>query len=282
MKTSKVLFFASVLFFTSTLTSCSKVPAGHKGIKVYLLGGEKGVDHEELGVGRYWIGINQQLYLYPTFTQNYVWTQDEIEGSENDESISFQTKEGLSVNADFGITYRVDPNEVNTLFETFRRGIDEITDVFLRNMLRDALNKRTSTMTVENVYGIGKAQLLDSVLVDVQQQVLDKGIIVEKIYAIGDFRLPPSVVKSLNLKIEATQKAEQAENELREAEAEAKKKVAKAQGEAEANRIITNSITPQLLQWEKIQNEKLYIEQWNGVEPTTKVGGETGVLLNVR
>jgi hypothetical protein len=34
-----------------TLAACSKVPAGNVGIKVYLLGGDKGVDHEELGPG---------------------------------------------------------------------------------------------------------------------------------------------------------------------------------------------------------------------------------------
>ena len=69
-------------------TACSKVPSGHVGVKVYLLGGEKGVDSEELGVGRYYIGINEELYLFPTFKQNYVWTADEREGSESNESFT--------------------------------------------------------------------------------------------------------------------------------------------------------------------------------------------------
>ncbi len=272
-----------LLVLAIMFASCSKVPAGYKGIKVYLLGGEKGVDHKELGIGRYWIGINEELYLYPTFTQNYVWTADETEGSPNDESISFQTMEGLSVEADLGITYRVDPGKVSVLFQKFRRGIDEITDVFLRNMVRDAFNKRASRMKVEMVYGIGKAQLLDSVLVDIQRQVIDDGIIVDKVYAIGDFRLPESVRKALDKKIEATQRAEQRENELREAEAQAKKKIAKAKGEAESNRILTNSITPQLIQWEKLQIQKQYVTRWNGVEPTTKVSGaSSGMLLNIK
>ncbi|TON43446.1 transposase, partial [Vibrio parahaemolyticus] len=72
------------------------------------LGGDKGVQAEEVGVGRYWVGVNEELYSFPTFSQNYVWTASETEGSENDESISFQTIEGLAVNADVGITYRID------------------------------------------------------------------------------------------------------------------------------------------------------------------------------
>ena len=43
----------------------------------------------------------------------------------------------------------------------------------------------------------------------------------EWIYTIGDFRLPPRVVEAINAKIEATQLAQQRENEVREAEAEA-------------------------------------------------------------
>ncbi len=72
------------LMIMATCVGCSKVPAGNVGIKVYLLGKSKGVDTEELPVGRYWIGINEELYKFPTFTQNYVWTKNINEGSIND------------------------------------------------------------------------------------------------------------------------------------------------------------------------------------------------------
>ncbi len=44
----------------------------------------------------------------------------------------------------------------------------------------------------------------------------------------------------------------QKENELRSAKAEAEKVIAKARGEAEANKILTQSITPQLLLWRQL------------------------------
>ncbi len=67
------------------LAACSYVPAGNVGVKVNLLGSSKGVDAEELGVGRYWIGMNEQLFLFPTFMQNYTWTQNPHEGQPEDE-----------------------------------------------------------------------------------------------------------------------------------------------------------------------------------------------------
>lgn len=267
--------------------SCSKVPAGHVGIKVYLLGGDKGVDSEELGVGRYWIGINEELYLFPTFQQNYVWTKDRQEGSIGDESFTFQTKEGLSVGADIGISYHLDPIKVNTIFQKYRRGVDEITDTFLRNNVRDALNSVASNLPITSVYGAGKTALIQEVEETVKNEVGSIGIVVDKIYLIGSLRLPDTVVSALNRKIEATQRAQQRENELREAEAEAKKKVAEANGmaraklaiakadaeakllqadaEAKANHTISKSLTKPLIEYQRIKT-------WDGKLPAVTGG----------
>lgn len=208
------------------LAACSKVPAGHVGVKVHLLGGEKGVDTEELGVGRYWVGWNEDLFLFPTFTQNHTWTDKE--------RLSFQTVEGLAVSADVGISYHVNPEKVTSVFQKYRKGIDEITDIYLRNMVRDALVKRASALGIESVYGAGKASLIEQVQADVAGQTGDIGITIEKIYWVGELGLPETVVGSINAKIQATQMAAQRQNEVAQARAEAEKAVAAAKGEAEA------------------------------------------------
>jgi regulator of protease activity HflC (stomatin/prohibitin superfamily) len=253
------------------LAACSTVPAGHVGVKVYLLGGSKGVDSEELPVGRYWIGINEQLYIFPTYMQNYTWTKEPDATGPEDESISFQTVEGMTANADVGISYQLDPTRINKIFQTYRRGVDEITDTFLRNMVRDALVKQASTKPIEYIYGAGKAELMAAVQADVQKQVNDIGIKIDKIYWIGEIRLPPTVIDSINAKNAATQMAQQRQNEVAQARAEAEKKVAEAKGEAEsvllkakaqaeANRELAASITTDLVQYRAL-------EKWDGVLP---------------
>ena len=275
---SLTVFFAVVI-----LSACSKVPAGNVGIKFYLLGGDKGVDYEELGPGRYWIGVNEELYLFPTFTQNYVWTAGETEGSEGDESFTFQDNQGLSLNADIGITYSIDPQQVDRIFQTYKRGIDEITDVFLRNMVRDALVSIASQYDVEYLYGKGRASVLDEVSAKVKASVEPLGIMIDKIYWVGGIRLPKVVKEAIDNKIRATQIAQQRENELREAEAAAKKKVAEAQGqaesialrakaEAEANLIVARSLTPELVEYEKVK-------KWDGKQPN--VVGASGVIMQM-
>ena len=261
------------------LAACSYVPAGNVGIKVNLLGGDKGVESEVLGVGRYWIGWNEDLYIFPTFMQNYVWTAGVDEGSPNDESISFQTADGMTANADIGISYSIDPEKVSIIFQTYRRGVEEITDTFLRNMVRDALVKQSSNKPIEYVYGAGKSELLASVQKDVADQVAPLGINIGKIYWIGEIRLPPTVIDSINAKNAATQMAQQRQNEVAQAKAEADKKIEDARGEAEsilrvaeaqakANKLLAESLTTEFVQYQAIT-------KWDGQLP--KMTGSSAV-----
>lgn len=266
------------------MTGCSKVPAGYAGVKVNLLGGDKGVDTEELGTGRYWIGMNEDLFLFPTFTQNYTWSKSD----ERDESISFQTVEGLTVNADVGISYSIRKDKVTDIFQKYRKGVDEITDTYLRNMVRDALVTQASTLKIDAVYGAGKAKLISAVEKETRNQVNDLGIVIEKIYWVGELRLPPNVVQSINAKIQATQMTAQRENEINQSKAEAQKKIEDARGdaestrlraiaEAEAIRIKSESLrsNPEVLQLEAIS-------KWNGVLPTYMTDGAGTPFIKVK
>lgn len=276
----KMLKKFGVVLAVLTLAACSKVPAGHVGVKVHLLGGEKGVDTEELGVGRYWVGWNEDLFLFPTFTQNHTWT-----GADR---LSFQTVEGLAVSADIGISYHVNPEKVTAVFQKYRKGIDEITDIYLRNMVRDALVKRASTLGIESVYGAGKAALIEQVQEDVALQTGDIGITIEKIYWVGDLGLPETVVGSINAKIQATQMAEQRRNEVAQARAEAEKVAAAAQGEAQARITVAEAEAESI----RIKGEALRqnpnvvslsaIEKWDGKLPVYAGAGNPVPFLDIK
>lgn len=279
---------AIVILFS--LRSCTTVPAGQVGVIVHLLGGAKGVDAEEVGVGRYWLGWNDELYLFPTFTQNDTWKEKE--------SITFQTREGLNVNADIGISYHIDPTKVATVFQKYRKGIEEISDVYLHNMVRDALNKASSTQDVESVYGQGKAELLATAEEAVKREVETIGIVIEHIYWASPLHLPETVVENINRKINATQMALTRENEIQQTKAEAQKAIEEAhgkaesqlavaraeaesvriKGEAEADAINAKSkalnASPQLVQYEIAQ-------KWDGALPEYTMGSSSIPMLNL-
>jgi regulator of protease activity HflC (stomatin/prohibitin superfamily) len=265
-----------VLLLLGMTVACSKVPAGHVGVKVYLLGGSKGVDHEILGVGRYWIGLNEELFQFPTYQQTRTYTKADTDSSPGDESFTFQTAEGMVCNMDLGVTFNIQSDKISTLFQKYRQGVEEIKTVVIKNALRDSLNNITSKMPVESVYGEGKADMILAVEKSVKDSLAGYGINVEKVYLVGSIRLPTNVVEALNSKIEATQRAQQRENELREAEAQAKKTEAEANGkaksmlaiaqaEAQSNSLKQRTLTAELIQYEMVQ-------RWDGKLPTMTGG----------
>jgi regulator of protease activity HflC (stomatin/prohibitin superfamily) len=281
----KKLFLALLLVPMLMVTGCSKVPAGNVGIKVHLLGGDKGVDTQELSPGMYWIGMNEDLYTFPTFTQNYVWTKDATEGSPTDEAITFQTKEGLSANADIGISYHIQPEKATLLFQKYRKGIHEITHVYIRNMVRDAINIEASTQLIESVYGSGKADLITNAEKRIQHELLETGIVLEHLYWVGEIRLPPSVVQSLTNKVNASQISQQKQQEIEQAKADALKAQAVAEGEANAKLTLARADAEAIrLRGEAIKNnpsvvELNAIEKWDGHLPQITSGATPFVNL---
>lgn len=256
-------FLASLTLLTLLCVICLKtISPGYVGVVVDLLGDNKGVEAKELHVGMHWINPWKCIYQFPIFEQNDTW--------EDNEGFSFQTSEGMAVSGDVGITYHLRPDAIPAIFQRYRRGMDEITNTFIRNYIRDAINKSASRTKIEDLYS-GKTSFFEEVESHVREDLAPIGIELSRIYLIGRFHFPVNVITALNAKIEANQRAQQRENELREAEAEAKKQIAKAEGqarcvvlqaqsEAEANNLLSKSITPELIQWQAVQ-------KWDGNLP---------------
>lgn len=259
----KILLVLLATIFTLWLFCFKMISPGYVGVVIDMLGSKKGAQAKELHVGMHWVAPWKKIYQFPIFEQNDTW-----EGERN--GFNFQTSEGMAVSADIGITYHLRSESIPNIFQRYRRGMDEITNVFIRNYIRDAINKSASRTCIEELYS-GKQCFFEDVEKHVRADLSPIGIEISRIYLIGRFHFPATVISALNSKIEAMQRAQQRENELREAEAEAKKQVAKAEGaakcailqaeaEAKANLVLAKSVTPELIQWQSVQ-------KWNGQLP---------------
>jgi regulator of protease activity HflC (stomatin/prohibitin superfamily) len=250
------------------LAACTKVPVGYVGVKVNKYGSGSGVQNQVLQPGNTFQGWNTQVYLFPTFTQNYTWTASLDEGKAKNESIDFQSQEGTNVNADFGITYHIAEANVPTIFQKYRQGMDEITDVYLRNMVRDSLVEVAGSMTLDQISS-DRAKFMTQVNQKLIAKASTVGITVEQLSSIGSFRYPPQIVAAMNSKMAAIQKGIQIENEVAQTKAEAAKRVVNsladvtvAQNEAQATELRGAALAknPEVL-------TQMWIERWNGVQP---------------
>lgn len=264
----KVALLCCIVVFATWCMFFKMISPGYVGVVIDMLGDSKGVESKELHVGMHWIAPWKTVYQFPIFEQNDTWEGDR-------EGFSFQTSEGMAVHADIGITYHLRPDAIPKIFQKYRRGMDEITHVFIRNYIRDAINKSASKTKIEDLYS-GKESFFQDVESHVRADFQEIGIVLSRIYLIGRFHFPTNVIAALNAKIEAMQRAQQRENELREAEAEAKKQIAKAEGqakcailqaesEAKANLVLAKSVTPELIHWQSVQ-------KWDGKLPHVTSG----------
>ncbi len=140
----------------------------------------------------------------------------------------------MAVNAKIGVEYQVRPSMATRVFQTYRKGVEEITEVNLRQNVSDALIKYASLMDVNELTANGKTKLLEHVTEELRHQLEDVGIHIIRVSWASDIEYPPQVRESINAKIEATQRAMLRENEVAQSKAEAEKARVAAQGEADA------------------------------------------------
>lgn len=263
----------------TSLTGCyERVEPGNVGIIVNRLGDEKGVDQEVKGVGRYWIGWNEDLYTFPTFKQ--MKTYDGI--------FTFQMSDGTTIGYHIGVAYKVNPTKVATVFQTYRKGVDEITDSDLQQKIADSLNRLASRMTTDKFIDGGKSDLLTQALSMIQAEMTPVGIEVISLSYVGKPEYPPTVIASINAKVTANQVTLQREQEIKQSEAEAEKERAKARGESDSARIRAQGEADAI----KLRGEALAanpnviqldaIAKWNGVMPTTMVPGASVPFVPVK
>ena len=259
-----------------------------------------GGDHAESiqvinGPDMVFVGPYHTLYDFPVSVQQYTWSASKHEGSDQNEEFQFQTVDGSVVHADLGITFHIPVDKVGQVFKTYRKDLDSIRNVYIRNSIREALNEVTSQLDVNDAIGPKKSYIITEVQKRVAERLTKDGIVIDSLSMVGAFRPPDAVVASLNAKLASVQLALQTQNEVAQTQAQALKDKAKAEGEAaariatakgdaearrlqaeaeaNANERIAKSLTPALVEYKRI-------DRWDGKLPTI-ASGSGGMILSV-
>jgi len=162
--------------------------------------------------------------------------------------------------------------------------LESIESGFLKTTIYDAFRMEANTYTAEELIS-NRQNFENKVRAKLDSNLLREGFIVQQLTS--NLGYPETFKRAIEAKNNAVQQSLTAENQVKTAEANAKIKVAKAQGdaealltnaraEAEANRLKQATITPMLLELEKIN-------KWDGKLPQTVITGKDGgnVLLNL-
>ncbi|HYL86816.1 MAG TPA: SPFH domain-containing protein [Candidatus Angelobacter sp.] len=276
------------------LVRVTRIEAGHVGVEINLAGKQRGAS--EIPVRTGWVlysPLSTQIIEFPTYVQTVKWTKDINEGHPVNEEMGFNSKEGMEIFVDVSMSYAIEAAKVPDFYVKYRvADMEMFTHGILRDVVRNSLNEVASTYVVEDIYGEKKAEFLRKVQAMIEQKMSPVGVSVQQFGFIGAPRVPAVIATAITAKAQAIQQAERARNELATTQAEAAKKIAeaegdakslvtRAQGEADANRIRQNSLTPQLLELRRIENSRAMIDKWNGQLPAVQSGQAGGMLLQL-
>jgi regulator of protease activity HflC (stomatin/prohibitin superfamily) len=263
--------------FCLTTTGCYKiVQPGHVGLLIKQTGTDRGVQDYPIQTGRvFYNPWNEDVMEWPTNVQRIIWSANTGEGHAENEEISFQSKEGLHFTADVNAAYQMAREKVPHFYVQFRTAdLDQFSHGFFRDAVRNAFNHSTN-YTAEEINGARQSELINAVQDAVKKRMEVYGVEVIQIGFAAPPRPPAQVKLSIESKIAAIQKSEQIEFEKRAAIAEGEKIKALADAYADANRATNASLTPQLIEWEKIK-------KWDGHNSQVVTSGGAGTLVNVK
>lgn len=280
--TKSLVFVLVSLWIGSCCTSCGyeRIDAGHVGIKVNLYGNDKGVDNVTEVTGAQWYNpVKTEIYEFPTFVQNAIWTAGENEGSKENEEFRVTSKDGLVAAFDVSLNYRVAPDKVVIIFKKYRKPLNELDATILRNYVREGFNNSALNYTAEQLFE-QRAKFQNEAEDAIKEILTPEGFITEQIVLLNEIRLPESVKKNVEAKVNAKQIALQKEQELQQAVADANKKIEDARGDSESMKINADA---QRYAYEQKQRalttllvQQQFIEKWDGKLP---VYGEVPTLF---
>lgn len=273
-------------------TCATKVDPGYEGV-VYSMNG--GVQDETLSQGWHMISPTERIKQFTIGNEQLILTQDEREGSNDDDSFYVSTSDNASIKISFQMSYRFNQERLVDTYKKFK-GMDgeAIVEKRVKSVLKSRISEITTDYSMMDIYS-GNRSEINGKLTEYLAEKFGNEFGIDVIdCSIIDAHPDEQLKKAINAKVEALQAKEQAqaeqqsvkvqaetakieaeaqaERELIAAQAEADKKLIEAEAEAKANKIVSDSITDKLIEMEKIQ-------KWNGKLPT--VQGETTSIVDI-
>lgn len=284
MFSSIALFMLCIVF----MQSCTQVDNTEAGFVIKKSGSYRGIDSLPLITGFNWyFPFTESIITIPTTQQHIVWSEGADEGSAPNQHMVVPCLGGAGFKIDVGFNYRVNPYKASKIYLKYRTAnLPQITDTYLRNVVRGSMNEVSSTLTVDSV--LNNVSAFEHACKDRIVAVLEpEGFVVDNFYFIhAPVPSDPNLAASINSKIKARQDASTAIQELQISIANANKEIAaargdsatkviKAMGEAEAVKKIQQVLTPTYVEY-------IRANKWTGVYPTTMLGGNTATMLSLK
>lgn len=223
------LFGAVVLLYLAT----SVVPAGHVGVQDFF----GRVSDRVLAPGINLVVPGTRVVKLSAQTR------------ELKETAAVPTSEGLIVNLDVSLLFRLRPDAAARIYQTVGQRFEAVViDPQLRSVIRDV----TAEYEAKFLYSSSREVVAQNMFKHMKAALAPRGIEAEQVL-LRSVQLPPLLTTAIQEKLQAEQQAQRMRFVLDRERQEAERKRVEAQGIADFQAIVARGISAELLKWKAIE-----------------------------
>lgn len=164
--------------------------------------------------------------------------------------LSLPSKEGLSVNSEISILYRLEQNKIPSVLENLGQGYESI----ITSVFRSASSDVCAKFYAKDMHSGMRAKIEDEIKVKMEENLTKQADGIELIAVLmKSIQLPNGLASSIERKLQAEQDAMRMEFILQQATLEADRKIIEAKGERDAQKILSEGLTDKLIQIRSIE-----------------------------
>jgi regulator of protease activity HflC (stomatin/prohibitin superfamily) len=163
--------------------------------------------------------------------------------------LNLPSKEGLNVRAEISILYHLDGKQAPELLRQIGPSVERsvILPVF-----RSAVSDVTARFFAKDMHTGQRANIEEAIRIQMASSLAERGIDIEAVL-IKQIQLPVNLARAIEEKLQAEQQALRMEFVLQESRQEAERKRIEAEGVRDAQLIIAEGLTPEILRFKSIE-----------------------------
>lgn len=225
---------ASIAMLAAFISSCVTIRQGNVGVKRTV--GKIDQDIIEPGA-RLYNFFATKIITVPVRTENI------------EVALELPSKEGLNVKADISILYHIEKNKATTI-------VGEIGMMYENTVILPVFRASAADVTAKYMakdMHTGNRFEIESAIKEQMMKIIgDRGFIIESVL-MKSIQLPDGLYRAIEEKLQAEQDAQRMEFILQKEKQEAARRTIEAEGIRDANKIISEGLTPQIIQYKTIE-----------------------------
>jgi regulator of protease activity HflC (stomatin/prohibitin superfamily) len=222
-----------IIISALALNSCAVIRPGEAGVKQRF--------------GQFQDGVKTQglVFFNPISTK---LVKESIQTNNLEMFLNLPSKEGLSVDSEISILYRLEADKVPDVLRTIGPNYKSI----ITSVFRSASADVCSQFFAKDMHSGKRADIEEAIKIKMAENLVGKGIVIEAVL-MKSIQLPRGLSSSIEQKLQAEQDAMRMVFVLDQSRLEAQRKIIESTGERDAQKILSEGLTEQIIKIRSIE-----------------------------